>query len=149
MQVCSEDQFARGREEEETKGREEEETEVWEVVAEVWEGEVEGAKGEVAKVWEDIFFDFFFLKFNNKKRKESLPFYMVCKNIQTFTLQKNLLMSQHNSRDLLEIYNVSTYFQATHEIKKIHEIFSKYIMCQHIFKSLAKLKKFAKSSWNM
>ena len=92
------------------EGREEEETEVWEVVVKVREGKVEGAEGEVVEVWEDIFFDFFFLKFNNKKRKKSLSFYIVCKNIQTFTLQKNLLMSQHNSQDLLEICNVSAYF---------------------------------------
>jgi hypothetical protein len=55
-----------------------------------------------------------------KKKKESLPFYVVCKNIQTFTLQKNLLMSQHNSRNLLEICNVSAYFQITREIKKFN-----------------------------
>ena len=44
------------------EGRKEEETEVWGVVAEVREGEVEGAEGEVAEVWEDIFFDFFFFE---------------------------------------------------------------------------------------
>ena len=72
--VCFEDQFAHGREGEKMEGREEKETEVWGVVAEVREGEVEGAEGEVVEVWEGIFLIFFFWNLIIKKGRKAFLF---------------------------------------------------------------------------